>query len=198
MKLGPKYKIAKRLGAHIFEKTQGQKFANSEARSKKNAKSKKPKMLSDYGKQFLEKQKLRFTYGITEGQLKKYIDSTSSQKDASNNLFSLLERRADNVVYRMGLAKTRRMARQLVSHGHITINGRRITIPSYELSTSDVVGIRNGSKDSVLFTDKDFSGAPGWIQISNKDRTGTIVAHPTYKEGDTDISIPLIFEFYSR
>src|SRR5262245_8692490 len=129
MKIGPKYKIAKRLGAPVFEKTQTQKFALSEARKAKNVRKKRGGAASDYSKQLTEKQKMRYTYGITEKQLRRYVDeaaATGHQPIAL--LIARLESRLDNVVYRLGLAPTRLGARQMVSHGHVTVNGRKLTI----------------------------------------------------------------------
>jgi small subunit ribosomal protein S4 len=198
MKIGPKFKLAKRLGAPIFEKTQTQKFAVSEARTKNNRKGKRPSQLSDYGKQFKEKQKVRFAYGITEKQLQKYIRATINEKDSPSALFAMLETRADNAVYRLGLAKTRRMARQLVSHGHITINGRRITVPSYALQLNDIIGIREGSKDSPLFTNADLTHAAPWLTADLDKRQAKVSTLPAFKQAESQFDFSMIFEFYTR
>lgn len=198
MKIGPKYKIAKRLGSGVFEKTQTQKFARSEERSKMSKRSKKPKGLSDYGKQFLEKQKVRFTYGITEKQLKSYVDTALLAKDSPAKLFELLEMRADNAVCRLGLAPTRRAARQMVSHGNVTINGTRITIPSYALSVGDIIAPRASRKDSALFANVSLQGAPAWITVEIADKSGKVTGTPVYKQDETHFNLPQVFEFYSR
>lgn len=198
MKIGPQYKIAKRLGAAIFDKTQTQKFALSEARSKAAKKGKRPSNMSDYGRQFLEKQKLRFTYGITEKQLKKYILTTMSAKDSLNALFTLLETRLDNAVYRAGFAKSRRMARQMVSHGHFLVNGTRVTIPSYQLSTGDVISIRVGSKDGSLFTSLVLAATPLWMKADIAEKTVTVTNTPVHKKEEVHADIASVFEFYSR
>ena len=144
-----KFKIAKRLGAAIFEKTQSQKFALSEARSAANKRnSRGGRGGSDYGRQLLEKQRVRFTYGISERQLSNYAEAAYTQPDPSTSLHRSLEMRADSVAYRSGLAPTRRAARQLVSHGHIVVNGVRITTPSHHIKKGDVVTIREGSRRS--------------------------------------------------
>src|SRR6185312_9992594 len=123
MKIGPKYKIAKRLGASVFEKTQGQKFAIAQERTARN----KPRGrgATEYGKQLLEKQKVRITYGISERQFGNYVAEAMATHGANpaELLHRLLELRLDNVIYRLGLAPTRRAARQMVSHGHITVDG---------------------------------------------------------------------------
>ncbi|MFZ2594043.1 MAG: 30S ribosomal protein S4 [Minisyncoccia bacterium] len=198
MKIGPKFKIAKRLGAGIFEKTQTAKFTRSEERHKNARRGKKPRAMSDYGKQFLEKQKLRFAYGITEKQLQKYISETVNEKDSPAAIFAALELRADNAVYRLGLAKTRRMARQLVSHGHIVINGVRSTIPSHALKVGDVLTLREGSKDSALFVNISELNAPAWMTPDVAKKSGKIVSTPVFKQDETMFNLAQIFEFYTR
>src|SRR5262249_14892440 len=130
MKTVSKYKLAKRLGASIFEKTQSQKFAIAAERSAKN--KKRSRGASEFGKQLLEKQKVRVTYGISERQFSNYIEDAMASKAGApaEMLHRALELRLDNVCYRLGLASTRRAARQMVSHGHITVNGVKTTIPS--------------------------------------------------------------------
>ncbi len=141
MKKVKKYKIGRRLGAGVFEKCQTAKFVASEARHAKSSKNKKPKMLSGYALQFVEKQKVRFMYGVSEKQLSNYIKESVSKKGSQANevLFELLETRLDNVVYRLGLAHTRRLSRQMTSHGHIIVNGKRTTIPSLRVKVGDVI-----------------------------------------------------------
>ena len=198
MKLGPRFKLAKRLGAPIFEKTQTQKFALSEARSKNSKKGKRPAQLSDYGKQFKEKQKVRFAYGITEKQLQKYIHQTIDAKDSPAELFAALEMRADNAIYRLGLAKTRRMARQMVAHGHITVNGRRITTPSQALKVNDVLGIRQGSKDGVLFQNADWTHPAAWFTVDTDKKEAKVATIPVFKSAESMFDLAMIFEFYTR
>jgi len=119
MKIGPKYKIARRLGAPIFEKTQGAKYALSLSRKEKNMKGRqKPK--SEYGKQLIEKQKARFSYGVSEKQFSKYTKASLNAPEPLQKLFRSLEQRLDNVLYRSGLAKTRASGRQMSAHGHAT------------------------------------------------------------------------------
>ena len=137
-----KFKIAKRLGAAIFEKTQSQKFALSEARSAASKKG-RGRGGSDYGRQMLEKQKVRFTYGLSERQLSNYAQAAFAEKNPSESLFRALETRADSIMYRAGFSSTRRAARQAVSHGHITVNGTRITTPSLRIKKGDVLDEKN-------------------------------------------------------
>ncbi|MCW9054748.1 MAG: 30S ribosomal protein S4 [Candidatus Pacebacteria bacterium] len=202
MKIGPKYKIAKRLGASVFEKCQTQKFALSESRRAKR-RGKRPKQISDYGKQLLEKQKVRFTYGVTEKQLSRYVKTgTQGAHEPANKIYQALESRLDNVVYRLGLVPTRRFARQIVSHGHITVNGKRMTVPSYTVSVGDVVTVRVNSKEKGLFTDleerlKNYT-APKWLSFDEKKLEGTVVALPEFSGADASIDMGLVLEFYSR
>lgn len=201
MKIGPKYKIAKRLGAPIFEKTQTAKFALSQA--KQGRVRKRGGMASDYKKQLIEKQKMRFTYGITEKQLSRYVAeaiTTSHQPIAL--LIERLESRLDNVVYRLGLAKTRRYARQMVSHGHIFVNGRRLNVPSYKVAAGDVVAVREGSKASgmfTLFTDEhEAISVPAWLAFDQKSMSGTKTGVPTFTATDFMFDPEQVFEYYSR
>lgn len=202
MKPVKKYKIGRRLGAGVFEKCQTTKFAVSEARHLKSAKNKRPKVLSGYAQQFLEKQKVRFMYGISERQFSNYIEEAILNKEAPSNesLFELLENRLDNVVYRLGLASTRRLSRQMVSHGHIVVNGKKITVPSCRVRVGDVITVREGSKKSVLFKDmanklKDYT-CPNWLTFNVDALTGKVQGKPKNVEGFIDLNT--VLEFYSR
>lgn len=203
MKIGPKYKLAKRLGSALFEKTQTQKYMLSEARYQK-ARRVPAGSRSEYGKQLMEKQKVRFTYGITERQFRGYVDKALAAKgtDSGRLLFEQLETRLDNVIYRMGLAPTRRAARQMVSHGHITINGRKITIPSYHVDPSDAIAVRTGSRVRTPFTNlsdklKEFS-SPDWVTFDPASMTGRILRAPTYDRTTLHFNIVPVLEYYTR
>lgn len=201
MKIGPKYKIARRLGAQIFEKTSGEKFALREER-RSRARRGRRKSLSNFGAQLIEKQKARYTYGISEKQFRKYVDKSLTTKTGSpaENLYKALETRLDNVVYRSGLAKTRRMARQMVSHGHIRLNGRKMTIPSAEVRTGDKFDIREGSKDKTLFADlgEEKKDIPAWITFDVSKKVGSITKLPTYDPSQESFDLTSVLEFYSR
>ena len=203
MKIGPKYKIARRLGPAVFEKTQTQKFALSEARHAAGKKrDKRSKALSDYGLQLIEKQRVRFSYGITERQLSNYVQKAIETKgNPAENLFTALESRLDNVVYRMGIAHTRRLARQMVSHGHFVVNGKRTKVPSYSVSVGDIITPREGSRKSVLFTDlptklKNYS-VPKWLKFDIDNIKSEVVGVPVLESGSA-INLNAVFEFYSR
>lgn len=202
MKTVQKYKICRRLGPGVFEKCQTTKFAVSEARHAKNLKNKRPKPMSGYATQFVEKQKVRFMYGISERQFSNYIKEAILSKGTPSNesLFELLESRLDNIVYRMGLASTRRLARQMVSHGHILVNGKKTTVPSCRVRTGDTLTVREGSKKSVLFKDmtnklKDYT-CPNWLTFNVDALTGKVQGKPKNVEGFIDLNT--VLEFYSR
>ena len=202
MKIGPKFKIAKRLGAPIFEKTQTQKFAASAARFGDKKKNSRPGQMSDFKKQLIEKQKMRLTYGITEKQLRKYVDEAlMKSSEPIQFLMGRLESRLDNVAYRLGLAKTRRAARQMTSHGHLVVNGRKMTIPSHQVKSGDVVTVREGSRQSVLFvalTEEASNTVPAWMKFDAKKLEGTIASQPVYIPSETLFDPEQVFEYYSR
>lgn len=203
MKIGPKFKIAKRLGAPIFEKTQTQKFQLSEARSSRNRSRKRPGQMSDYKRQLIEKQKMRFTYGVSEKQFRKYVDEamTKSHQPIAM-LVGRLESRLDNVAYRLGLAKTRQAARQMAAHGHLTVNGKRMTIPSHKVHTGDIVSVRGNSQNSGLFENfsdtHEAAGIPGWLTFDIKKMEGKMIAEPTYEPSETLFDPQQVLEYYSR
>ena len=202
MKTAKIYKICRRLGPGVFEKCQTTKFAMSEARHAKNSKSKRPKPLSGYATQFIEKQKVRFMYGISERQFSNYIKEVNARKNVSTNdyLFELLENRLDNVVYRLGITHSRRLSRQMVSHGHITLNGKKITVASQRVQIGDIIAVREGSKKSVLFADmvnkmKEYT-CPNWLIFNAEKLEGKVEGKPKNNEGYIDLNT--VLEFYSR
>jgi len=159
--------------------------------------------MSDYKRQLIEKQKMRFTYGITEKQLRRYVDEALIKGEQPVlSLFERLETRLDNVVYRLGLAKTRRFARQMVSHGHILVNGVRTTIPSQKIKVGDIITIREGSKQSVMFVNLTESlepaAIPAWLSIDVKKLEGKATGTPSYNPAETLFDPEQVFEYYSR
>lgn len=201
MKIGPRYKIARRLGANVFEKTQGQKFAlRTEQRGRS---TKKPKNRSDYGLGMLEKQKARFSYGITNKQFTNYVKKAMDSKgNASEHLTSALESRFDNVALRAGYVTTRQAARQMTAHGHLTINGKIVTVPSYAVKVGDVIGIREGSKKKVLFATLDdrFKTVklPAWLKLNFDTKEVTIDGIPHIASSELLFNPGSVLEFYSR
>ncbi len=202
MKIGPKYKIARRLGAPIFEKTQTQKFAAS--KKKARISRGRPGSKTDFGRQLIEKQKARFTYGVTERQFSKYVKNIINKKvlNASDALYKTLESRLDNVAYRTGLASTRRFGRQMVSHGHILVNGVKVTVPSYSVSKGDILTIRGGSLAKVPFAtlDEKLKGVetPAWIVRNEKDQTWIINGEPKVEGESLLFDLGSVFEYYRR
>lgn len=202
MKTVKKYKICRRLGSGVFAKCQTSKFTMSEAKHAQAKKGKRPKPMSSFGTQFIEKQKVRFTYGISEKQFANLIKESIAYKGrpATDVLFELLERRLDNVVFRMGLAHTRRLSRQMVSHGHITVNGVKSTVPSQRIKTGDIIAVREGSKGSTLFVDldkklKDYI-YPNWLKFDVSQLKGNVEGKLDNTEGYLDLNT--VLEFYSR
>lgn len=204
MKIGPRYKICKRLGSSVYEKCQTQKFTISESRKKIQRKGRRPRMMSDYGKQLIEKQRMRLTYGLTEKQLSRYVKISLGKKgiSATEKLFELLETRLDNVVYRLGLVPTRRSARQLVSHGHVEVNGIKVTIPSYHVSVSDNITIREKSRSGGFFEDfaersKEHT-VPTWLTCNTKKIEGIVKSLPNRENTEAQFDTTVVMEYYSR
>ncbi len=159
---------------------------------------------SQYSLQLREKQKVKRLYGLLERQFAKLMrEATRLHGQSGQNLLRLLEQRADNAVYRSGLAPSRRAARQLVTHGHFMLNGRRFDIPSVCLRQGDVLALRDKSKKSEYFKNLDDnspapSELPGWIKVDRKKYEISVVGEPTREEAEPDIQEQLIVEFYSR
>jgi small subunit ribosomal protein S4 len=203
MKIGPKYKIARRLGGNVFEKTRGAKFALA---MQKRAKSKKdkPRARTDFGNQLLEKQRVRFTYGIMERQFKNYVKNVIEKKPAKpeDMLFASLESRLDNVVTRAGFVSTRRLARQVVSHGHITVNGRKVTVPSFNVKIGDIISIREGSLKSPLFatlTEKlKEVNVPNWLKLNPEKMIAEVQGVPKPAPGEVLYDLGVVIQFYRR
>lgn len=159
---------------------------------------------SEYALQLTEKQKVKFVYGVLEKQFRAYYEKAARMKgNTGDELMTLLERRLDNVVFRLGLAATRREARQLVNHGHFTVNGKRVNIPSYLVKTGDVVAVRDKSRSSAKFKkmveDDRFVAAPKWLEkAKNAPLEGKVIAMPARDDIDFDVAVNLIVELYSK
>ncbi len=195
-----KYKLCKRLGGGLFEKCQTQKYALSEARSRKGRRRRRQQ--SDYGRQLIEKQKVRFVYGITEKQLRKYVYAAMKTTDTAESLNTTLEMRLDNTVYKLGFAPTRRAARQMVNHGHIVVNGKKMNIPSHQLKIGDKVAVREASKSRTVFTQLlDFISkhkTEKWLNLNSKKLEGEVKSLPIYEPDQSFFDFVSVFEFYSR
>lgn len=172
--------------------------------SNRNPGSQMRRKKSEYALQLNEKQKVKFVYGVMEKQFANYFEmATRQQGQAGENLLRILESRLDNVVYRLGFASTRRDARQLVNHGHFTVNGKRVNIPSYLVKASDVVEVCEKSRASEKFKrltgeDAPIVLIPQWLQRENNALKGTVVRMPAREEIDIPIEEHLIVELYSK
>ncbi len=204
MLVGPKYKICKRLGSSVFEKCQTQKYQLAEANAPRRTSRPKRGGGSDFGAQLLEKQKARFTYGLSESQFARYVHEAMEKHgtDSTISLMNRLEARLDNAVFRAGFVKTRRAARQMVSHAHITVNGKRLSVPSHKVSAGDVISIREGSKTSPLFANRaeavTETKTPAWISLSADGFSATITAQPAVGPTEAPFNPATIIQFYSR
>ncbi len=203
MKTGPRYKIAKRLGTSVFEKAQTQKFALSADRSAKNKRGGRGRQ-SEYGKQMLEKQKVRVTYGLPERQFRNYVRKALEAQNVKpvERLHELLELRLDNVVWRLGLASTRRGARQMVAHGHVLVGGKKMRVPSHLLSVGDLIAVRDGSKGHgvlIGFAERFLERPlPSWLSWNPKSMEGSVTERPTAASADPAGDLIAVLSFYTR
>ena len=171
-------------------------------KSTRNPGGTRRKKVSEYGAQLKEKHKVKFVYGILEKQFHKYYLKASNMKGITgDNMLQLLELRLDNVVYRLGLAKTRRMARQVVVHGHIRVNGQKVDIPSYSVKVGDVITLRQRSTEMEMFKalrEGTSIVTPKWLTFDAPNLTGTVNALPAREDIDLQLQENMIVEFYSR
>lgn len=195
---GASYRKSRRLGFSILEN--GKELAKRPYAPGQHGNERRRK-LSDYGTQLQEKQKVRFMYGINEKQFRKIFDDAGKLKGVhGENLLRLLESRLDNLVYRLGFASTRKGARQLVNHGHITVNGIKVNIPSYRCKPGDVIAIKEQSKThpAVLASLEGTNNRVEFVTFDDKKLSGTYVRFPERSELNADINESLIVEFYNR
>ncbi|HHW21765.1 MAG TPA: 30S ribosomal protein S4 [Clostridiaceae bacterium] len=161
------------------------------------------KKLSEYGIQLREKQKAKRFYGLLESQFRKYFEMANRKKGITGeNLLQLLESRLDNVVYRMGFGTTRAEARQLVTHGHFDVNGKRLNIPSYIVKVGDTISVNDRGRKSVRFKEiLEVTGAkvvPKWLEVDQENLKGKVVALPSREDIDLNVQEHLIVELYSK
>ncbi len=171
--------------------------------SNKNPGGQRRAKKSEYALQMTEKQKVKFVYGILEKQFRMYFEKAERMSgNTGENLLSLVERRLDNVVYRLGFAATRREARQLVNHGHYTVNGKRVNIPSYMVSNGDVIAVCEKSASNTRFKmlkEADaFVAAPKWLERDKNNLQGKVIAMPARDDIDFEVAENLIVELYSK
>ena len=173
------------------------------AKSSKRQPKRSGRKVSEYEMQLKEKQKAKFIYGVLEKQFRAYYDKAKTMPGVTGeNLLGLLERRIDNVVFRLGLASTRRQARQLVSHGHITVNGKRLDIPSALIKVGDVIGVKEKSRGTALFKEiaesKNALNVPAWLTADIQNLSGSVTRFPNRDEIDIPVDEQAIVELYSR
>ena len=192
------YRVSRRLGFSTLET--GKELAKKPYAPGIHG-NKKAKKLSNYGVQLQEKQKVRFMYGLNEKQFRKTFEDAGKMKGVhGENLFRLLESRLDNLVYRIGFATTRRGARQLVNHGHITVNGKKVDIPSYRCKPGDVIGIKETDRELKVVLDSlsALAKRAEFITYDEAKMAGTFVRYPERTELNGNVNESLIVEFYNR
>lgn len=195
---GSRNKQARRVGFSLLEN--GKELARRPYGPGQHGQDRKGK-LSNYGEQLKEKQKVRFMYGVNERQFRKTFNEAAKMKGIhGENFLKLLESRLDNVVYRLGLSTTRRGARQLVSHGHITVNGNKVDIPSYRVKVGDTVAVKENSKDhkAIKASLEKVTKRVEFVTFDDKKLEGKLVRLPERSELNADINESLIVEFYNR
>ena len=205
---GPVWKVSRRLSFSVLET--GKEFAkDSQGRDRRNyipgqhgfaQKNRRPK-LSNYGLQLREKQRIRNTYGLNEKQFRNLFERAKRMSGViGENFLNLLESRLDNLVYRMGFAMTRRQARQLVNHGHILVNGKKVDIPSYRCKPGDTVELREKSKQLQIVKDalEASIGTVAFVNVDKEARKGTFTRLPERNELNREFNELLVVEFYNR
>lgn len=191
----PRFKLCRRLGLNVVGHPKAMDRAG-------NGQSRADKKLSTYGGQLLEKQRLRAYYGVLEKQFAKYVEQALKSKDVSGDaLIKILECRLDNLVYRIGFGSSIRQARQIVNHGHITVNGKKVDRPSYMVSVGDVIQLKEKSRSKQVFEDNLKANELSHLPYISKDIesfSGTLISLPNYEDVPIQINTQPIIEFYSR
>lgn len=195
-------KVVRRLGVNIFGNPKYDRLLKKKPQGPGEPKKGRVRQ-TEYGRQLVEKQKLKFAYGLSERQFRNLFEKAKAMKGVTGtNMLVLLERRLDNVVYRMGMASSRYQARQLVSHGHILLNGRKVTIPSALVRANDTLSVRDrkATRDLVrrLLADNASRPVPPWLVVSKDDMVGTISILPSRDLIPTVAEEQLVVEFYSK
>lgn len=203
---GPACKLCRREGEKLFlkgDRCYTHKCAINRRAYAPGQHGQQRKKLSEYGIQLREKQKARRFYGVLEGQFRKYFDMAAKRKGVTGeNLLKILESRMDNVVYRLGLGSSRAEARQLVRHGHFTVNGNKVDIPSYLMKPDDVIAIKDSSKSLSKFKElaeaAESKNQPEWLEFDKENLIGRVIRLPERDEIDLPIQEHLIVELYSK
>lgn len=195
----PRHKICRRLGEPICgsEKCPALKRAYPPGQNKQGRRTK----ISEYGRQLLEKQRIRYSYGLMERQFRNYFaEARKARGRTGETLMQLLECRLDNLVYRLGFARSLPQARQLVAHGHVTLNGRKVDIPSHAVRPGDVIGLREKSRnlDLVVGSIEYIASLPPYLERDDNARIGRLIRMPERAEIPVKANETLVVEFYSR
>lgn len=202
-KLGPKIRYSRRYGQPLFFTAKEAKILTRRGYPPGQHGPSASSRLSQYGVQLREKQKAKLMYGVLERQFRKYYEEAYSQTgDTGEHLLEFLERRLDNAVYRAGFATTRAQARQLVSHGHIHVNGRLVDVPSFRVKIGEKISIRPNSRAKSYFATAakamENHEAPVWLAVDKAEMTATVLADPQKANLELNLDPQLIVEFYSR
>ncbi len=203
---GAKWRIARRLGANIYvgeEKSQKGKAITDKRPYPAGQHGRSRRKISYYGRQLMEKQKVKYYYGVREEQFRRFYGMAERMKgQTGENLLKLLESRLDNAVYRLGFGKSHRHARQLVVHGHILVNGKKVTRPSFLVKPGDEIGVREKSRNVPDITAgielANQRGIPSWLELDADNFKGIVKAEPTREEIEIPIAENLIVELYSK
>jgi small subunit ribosomal protein S4 len=203
---GPKWRIARRLGVNIYvgeEKSQKGKAVLDRRPYPPGQHGRSRRKISYYGRQLMEKQKVKYYYGIREGQFRRFYEMAERMRgQTGENLLKLLESRLDNVVYRLGFGKSHRHARQLVVHGHILVNGQKVDRPSYLVKPGDVIEVKEKSreipqiKEGIELAQR--RGIPSWLELDAENFKGIVKSEPTREEVEIPVEEHLIVELYSK
>jgi len=203
---GPKWRIARRLGVNIYvgeEKSQKGKSILDRRPYPPGQHGRSRRKISYYGRQLMEKQKVKYYYGIRERQFRRFYEIAERMRgQTGENLLKLLESRLDNVVYRLGFGKSHRHARQLVVHGHILVNGKKVDRPSYLVKPGDIIEVKEKSRDIPQIKEgielAQRRGIPSWLELDAENFKGVVKAEPTRDEIEIPIEEHLIVELYSK
>ena len=201
-----KCRLCRREGAKLFLK--GDKCYNGKCPFEKRPVAPGPhgagrRKVSEYGQQLREKQKVKRIYGVQEGQFRMYYEKADAMKGITGeNMLSLLERRLDNVIFRLGIGASRAQARQLVNHGHFTVNGKKVNIPSYIVKKGDVIAVKEGKAGNKFFAEvkgsKPAANMPKWLEFDSEKLEGKVIELPVRSDIDSQISEHMIVELYSK
>ena len=206
--IGPACRLCKAEGTKLFLKgdrcyTAKCAITKKEGATVKGKRGRPRTKVSEYGIRLREKQKLRRFYGMTELQFKRFFEIANKQSgQTGHNFLSMLERRLDNVVYRLGFANSRKQARQLVLHGHFRVNGKRVDIPSYLVDSGDVVAVMEKSREVTLIKENaevaTARKAPEWLEVNAEKIEGKVLSLPSREQIDAPVTEQLVVEFYAR